>query len=878
MHTKSKDEVLKLLSVNESYGLIAEEIAPRRVKWGENVLRRAKQKTLIMRVLEAFCEPMLLILCFALAITLGVNVGKFVRTGDGDFIECVGIFVAVLISVTITVVMENRSEKAFELLSSLSDKTLVKVRREGEIKLVPQSEAVVGDIVILQSGDRIVADGRVIKSENLTVDESTLTGESKPRKKRADAVAGEKAPLAERVNMVYGGTLVSGGSGEMAVTAVGNDAEIGKIAGELQIKNRISSPLNEKLSRLGKAVTFLGGISAAVVFVVSLIRLIAAGSADFLSVQEIFIESVVLIVAAVPEGLPAIVAISLSLNVLKLARENALRKKLVVAETAGCVSVICSDKTGTLTCNRMEVTELCSGKNFSAGKLPDIIRENIVINTAAEAVWTRGKLEWAGSPTECALLRLAFFSPTEKLGEERAAFTVSDREEFTSEKKYSSAKTRKNGHFCIFYKGAFEKISAMCDFSEGQYQAAKNKVEFYASCAKRVIAFAHCDGERTVFDGFAAIADPVRRDVKNSVEQCKRAGIAVKILTGDNAETAFAVARELGIAYSRDQVLNAADAERMTDAALTGILGRITVIARSTPLMKLRVVNLLKSAGEVVAVTGDGINDAPAIRQADIGIAMGSGSEIAKEAGDIILLDDSFTTIVKAISFGRNVFSNFRRFIMFQLSVNLSAVAVVLASLFAGLKSPFSAMQLLGLNIIMDGPPALTLGFEAEDTELMNEPPKKRSDNLVNKKTAARILLHSLYMAALVVGQTLFNFLAVPAVEGPTAVFTAFVLLQLFNAFNCRQVGARSIFKGFFSNKPMLIAFGIVSAVQVAITQLGGAVFGTVPLSPLTWLKITALSSTIIAVSEISKWVYRKFLKTTKKTPSAKFSAAVGKG
>ena len=874
MHTKSRDEVLKQLSVDERYGLTAEEIAPRRAKWGANVLHRAKQKTLIMRVLEAFCEPMLLILCFALAITLGVNVGKFIRTGEGDFIECTGIFAAVVISVIITVVMENRSEKAFELLSSLSDKTLVRVRRDGEIKLVPQSETVVGDVVILSGGDRVVADGRVIKSENLSVDESTLTGESKPRRKRADVPVKEKAPLAERINMVYGGTLVSGGSGEMVVTAVGSDAEIGKIAGELRTKNRISSPLNEKLSRLGKGVTLLGGVSAAIVFAVSLIRLIASGGADFMSVQEIFIESVVLIVAAVPEGLPTIVAISLSLNVLKLARENALIKKLVVAETAGCVSVICSDKTGTLTCNRMEVSDLCSGRNFSAGRLPDIIRDNIIANTAAVAARVKGKPEWAGSPTECALLRLVYPAPTEKLVEDRAAFGVTDREEFTSEKKYSSAKTHKNGHFCVFYKGAFEKISAMCDFAEGQYAAAKNRVQSYASDAKRVIAFAHYDGERTVFDGFAALSDPVRKDVKQSVEQCKRAGIAVKILTGDNAETAFAVAKELGIAHGRDQVLNAADAERMTDAALTNALGRVTVIARSTPLMKLRAVNLLKSAGEVVAVTGDGINDAPAIKQADIGIAMGSGSEIAKEAGDIILLDDSFTTIVKAISFGRNVYSNFRRFIMFQLSVNLSAVAVVLACLFAGLKSPFNALQLLWLNIIMDGPPALTLGFEAEDCELMNEPPKKRSDNLVNRKTGARILLHSLYMAALVVCQTLFNFLRVPVKEGPTAVFTSFVLLQLFNAFNCRQVGAKSIFKGFFSNKPMLLAFGIVTAVQVAITQLGGAVFGTVPLSPLTWLKITALSSTILLVSEISKWAYRKYLKITGKTPYAKFSAA----
>ncbi len=859
MHSLSKQQVLEKLSVDSKVGLRTEEIAPRRAKYGANKLERKKQKSLIMRVLEAFCDPMLIILCFALCVTLGVNIGKYVRMGDGDFIECIGIFAAVLISVTITVIMEGRSEKAFELLSGLSDKVVVKVRRDGEIRLVPQSEVVVGDIVILEGGSKVVADGRLIYSNELSADESMLTGESKRRKKLADAFVKPDATLSERQNCVYGGTLITSGYGEMVTTAVGDDAEMGKIAGELQNKDKMSSPLNEKLSRLGKLVTVIGGVAAAVVFVVSLIRLIVNGAATFDAVQELFIESVVLIVAAVPEGLPTIVAISLSLNVLKLAKENALIKKLVVAETAGCVSVICSDKTGTLTKNTMTVKTVCSGELCYSTRLPQIIRDNIIANSTAAAVTERGVCKLNGNPTECALISFVYGKNPSFLDVDRARFEVLSREEFSSEKKYMSTKTRINGSICEFYKGSFERISVLCKLSGAKLTALKNKVDGLAAEACRVIAFAHDSGEGMVFDGFVALSDPIREDVKESVAQCKRAGIAIKILTGDNAETAFAIAKQLGIASSRSQVVCATDADKLTDQALLRLLSSVTVIARSTPLVKLRVVKLLKEAGEVVAVTGDGINDAPAIKQADIGIAMGSGSEIAKEAGDIVLLDDSFTTIAKAISFGRNVYANFQRFIMFQLSVNFSAVITVLAFLLAGLKAPFNALQLLWLNVIMDGPPALTLGFEAPSHSLMTQPPKRRSDNLVTKKIAARIATHSLFISLAVILQRCFNFLAVPVEEQDSVIFTLFVFFQLFNAFNCRVVGSESIFKSFFANRSMLLSFGAVALVQIVLTQLGGSLFGSSPLSLLSWVKVIALSSTVLAVSELFKLIYRLF-------------------
>ncbi len=858
MFTKSRQQVLKELSVNEGYGLRADEIAPRRAKYGANVMQRSKRKSLIMRVLEGFCEPMLLILCFALIVTFGINLGKYIKTGDGDFVECAGIFIAVVVSVTITVVMEGRSEKAFEMLSGMADKVIIKVRRDGQIRLIPQSEIVVGDIVIMESGDKVVADGRIIKSENLSADESMLTGESRPRSKRADAYIKENAPLSDRINMVYGGTLIVSGNGEMVVTAVGSNAEIGKIASELQIKSKVSSPLNEKLARLGKWVTVIGGVCAAIVFVVSVARLIISDSATFENMQEIFIESVVLIVAAVPEGLPTIVAISLSVNVMKLAKENALIKKLVATETAGCVSVICSDKTGTLTQNKMAVEVICSGACFAESrKIPLVILENICVNSTAEGVFTGGVATFEGNPTERALLEFAYGKNARAAMDDRAMFHVVDREEFTSEKKYMSTKTRKNGVERTYYKGSYEKIFGLCKITGNKADEIVEKINRYSSKARRILAFAHSDGGEIVFDGFAALTDPVRKDVKQSVDMCRKAGIDVKILTGDNEQTAFAVAIEVGIAKTRKQVVSAADIEGISDDALKRLLPTISVIARSTPLIKLRVVKLLKELGEVVAVTGDGINDAPAIRQADIGIAMGSGSEIAKEAGDIVLIDDSFTTIVKAISFGRNVFINFQRFIMFQLSVNFSAVMIVLAALFIGAKSPFNALQLLWINIIMDGPPALTLGFEKPSKDLMSSKPKKRTGNLVTKKVAGRLFCHSAYMAMVLTMQMQFNFLHIPLEQQPTAIFTAFVLFQLFNAFNCRQVGSKSIFKDFFSNKAMLIAFGLVLFGQIIITQFCGGVFGTVPLQAQTWIKLTCLSATVLLISELSKLIYR---------------------
>ncbi len=861
MHSKKTSEILQELSVNETTGLSFNEIAPRRAKYGGNIITGAKQKTFLKRVLEAFCDPMMIILSFALSVTLGVNIGKLIKTGSGDFTECIGVFIAVFISVSITAVMEGKSEKAFELLRDLSDNTLVRVLREGELRLIPKSEVVVGDIVFLEAGNSVIADGRLLKTASLSVDESTLTGESKPKHKRADVILEKETPLAERINCLYSGTCVITGNGKMLVTNVGNNTEIGKIAGELQIKNKVSAPINEKLARLSKWITALGGISAAITFSISFIRLYLTNNISFSSVQELFIESIVLIVAAVPEGLPTIVAISLSLNVLKLAKENALIKKLVVAETAGCVSVICSDKTGTLTANKMMVDKFFLPSGIERTSLTPIVYANTIANSTAEEVETKGKKSLNGNPTEKALIAFAVKDTGTSITAARNRFIVEEREEFSSDKKYMSTKTHFNGQTVTFYKGAFEKILEICHYAE-EVKKQASKASHYADNGGRIIAFAHKDSSNKMFyDGFVSITDPVRPDVKKSVTDCRNAGIRVMMLTGDGENTAFSVAKKIGIANIASDVKNAAEIEKMTDKELSYALNNISVIARSTPLTKLRVVKLLKRAGEVVAVTGDGVNDAPAIKQADIGIAMGSGSEIAKEAGDIVLLDDSFSTIVKAISFGRNVYRNFRRFITFQLSVNFSAVATVLFSLIAGIGSPFNSLQLLWINIIMDGPPALTLGIEKPESTLLGEKPKKRSDNLIDKKTALKIILSSSYITFACCMQLFTNFLNVKANAVPSSVFTLFVILQLFNSFNCRKTGTESVFVNPFGNKPMLIAFGVSTAIQFIITQFLGSIFQTSPLSSLAWIKIFVISFGVILVSECAKLFYRALFK-----------------
>ncbi len=881
-----KQELLKHLGAEPLSGLTAKRVQRNQEVYGSNVLTRQKPESLIRRIWKAATEPMIIMLIMAGLIALVVNMIRGATGGEADYLECVGVFAAISLSVIITVVMEGKSAKAFEALSKISDNMQIKAIRDGNTIMLNQQDIVVGDILLLSTGDKIPADGRLLESVGLTADESALTGESLPAKKDAELeISDLKTPLAERGNMLYCGNFITNGYCKMVVTAVGDSTEFGKIAHELAESKDSSTPLQEKLARLGKTITVLGVIAASIVFISQLISFALHDGLVLDEVMEAFVTSIVLIVAAVPEGLPTIVAVSLSINIIKLSKQNALVKKMIASETVGCINVICSDKTGTLTENKMTVGAFYdTAWHETASELSSSwLIHNVCLNTTAD-IGEDGT--FIGNPTECALLNFYEKSSARKKSrksyrDERDDHNVLHAFPFSSELKHMTTISKVDGKIISYVKGSPECVFDMCSLSESEKADAQKYMMQAQQKAMRIIAFAHKElasmrdyeeesahqqmESNMIFDGFVAISDPLRSDVYASVKSCRGAGVDLKILTGDNIITATAIANELHILDNGRIAVEAKDIADLSDEELSAKLEKISVIARSTPSIKMRVVKLLKAQGNVVAVTGDGINDAPALKNADVGIAMGiSGTEVSKEASDIVLLDDSFSTIVKAVEWGRNIYENFKRFISFQLTVNLASVIVVFTSILLGLKAPFTALQLLWINIIMDGPPALTLGLEPNYDDLMGRSPTKRGESIVSKAMLVRIAITGIYMSVIFLWQYVFNYLGATTEQMPTTLFTLFALFQLFNAFNCRELHSVSIFKNLLKNKLMLLVVGITFILQILIIQFAGGFFGTVPLDLIMWLKLFGLSSSVVILSELVKLCWRKTVQLKK--------------
>ena len=820
---------------------------------------------------------MLVMLIFAAIITLAVNITRYFTGGEYNFLECVGIFAAIALSVVITIITEGKSAKAFEALNKINEDTLIKVIRNGEPQLITQKEIVVGDIIMIETGDKIVADGRLFSSNDLSVDESALTGESLPVKKDAEFVCQKSTPVAERANMLYSGCFVSAGNGQMLVTGVGNDTEFGQIAQELSSIEKTTTPLQEKLDKLGKQITVLGASAAAIVFAIEVLQFVMNGQLNLDTVSDAFITSIVLIVAAVPEGLPTIVAVSLALNIIKMSKENALVKKMIACETIGCVNIICSDKTGTLTENRMTVQKIYTGGELiDPEQLKDeMLLKNYCINSNANISEEDGSWSFIGNPTEGSLLAAAAKAGVD-YQELRQAADIVRVFPFSSQNKDMSTIVRENGKEILYVKGNPEKIISLCTgISEEEKEKNFHLMEEFQNKAGRLLAFAHKELEgqyndeeqdeveqELIYDGFVVISDPLSPDVYESIRNCRSAGIEVKMLTGDNIRTARAIANELHMLDDDHIAVEAVDIEKLTDEELKEALKKIQVIARSTPLVKMRVVKLLKEQGNVVAVTGDGINDAPAIKHADVGIAMGiAGTDVTKEASDMVLLDDSFSTIIKAVQWGRGIYENFKRFIQFQLTVNVSSVVVVICSILAGFSAPFTALELLWINIIMDGPPALTLGLEPIRPDLLKHKPTRRNENIISKKMLLRIFVNGIFISVIFMLQHFKNFLGAAPEEEATVLFTLFVLFQLFNAFNCRELDDTPMFKNLLKNKLMLGVFLLVLILQGIITQFGAAVFETVPLSAAMWGKMLLTAFTVIILNEGIKAVKRLFVR-----------------
>lgn len=873
----SREELLAKTGTDSEKGLKPEQVEKSRSTYGTNSFVRQSHESLAKRIWDASTEPMLVMLIFAAIITLAVNITRYFTGGEYNFLECVGIFAAIALSVVITIITEGKSAKAFEALNKINEDTLIKVIRNGEPQLITQKEIVVGDIIMIETGDKIVADGRLFSSNDLSVDESALTGESLPVKKDAEFVCQKSTPVAERANMLYSGCFVSAGNGQMLVTGVGNDTEFGQIAQELSSIEKTTTPLQEKLDKLGKQITVLGASAAAIVFAIEVLQFVMNGQLNLDTVSDAFITSIVLIVAAVPEGLPTIVAVSLALNIIKMSKENALVKKMIACETIGCVNIICSDKTGTLTENRMTVQKIYTGGELiDPEQLKDeMLLKNYCINSNANISEEDGSWSFIGNPTEGSLLAAAAKAGVD-YQELRQAADIVRVFPFSSQNKDMSTIVRENGKEILYVKGNPEKIISLCTgISEEEKEKNFHLMEEFQNKAGRLLAFAHKELEgqyndeeqdeveqELIYDGFVVISDPLSPDVYESIRNCRSAGIEVKMLTGDNIRTARAIANELHMLDDDHIAVEAADIEKLTDEELKEALKKIQVIARSTPLVKMRVVKLLKEQGNVVAVTGDGINDAPAIKHADVGIAMGiAGTDVTKEASDMVLLDDSFSTIIKAVQWGRGIYENFKRFIQFQLTVNVSSVVVVICSILAGFSAPFTALELLWINIIMDGPPALTLGLEPIRPDLLKHKPTRRNENIISKKMLLRIFVNGIFISVIFMLQHFKNFLGAAPEEEATVLFTLFVLFQLFNAFNCRELDDTPMFKNLLKNKLMLGVFLLVLILQGIITQFGAAVFETVPLSAAMWGKMLLTAFTVIILNEGIKAVKRLFIR-----------------
>ena len=560
-----------------------------------------------------------------------------------------------------------------------------------------------------------------------------------------------------------------------------------------------------------------------------------------------------------------------------MSKENALVKKRIACETIGCVNIICSDKTGTLTENRMTVQKIYTGGELiDPEKLKDeMLLKNYCINSNANISEEDGSWSFIGNPTEGSLLAAAAKAGVDYQALRQAADIVRVFP-FSSQNKDMSTIVRENGKEILYVKGNPEKIISLCTgISEEEKEKNFHLMEEFQNKAGRLLAFAHKELEgqyndeeqdeveqELIYDGFVVISDPLSPDVYESIRNCRSAGIEVKMLTGDNIRTARAIANELHMLDDDHIAVEAADIEKLTDEELKEALKKIQVIARSTPLVKMRVVKLLKEQGNVVAVTGDGINDAPAIKHADVGIAMGiAGTDVTKEASDMVLLDDSFSTIIKAVQWGRGIYENFKRFIQFQLTVNVSSVVVVICSILAGFSAPFTALELLWINIIMDGPPALTLGLEPIRPDLLKHKPTRRNENIISKKMLLRIFVNGIFISVIFMLQHFKNFLGAAPEEEATVLFTLFVLFQLFNAFNCRELDDTPMFKNLLKNKLMLGVFLLVLILQGIITQFGAAVFETVPLSAAMWGKMLLTAFTVIILNEGIKAVKRLFVR-----------------
>ncbi len=875
---KKKNFYLEMdIDKNKRIGLTDEQVKQSREQHGRNVLTPPQRTSLWKLYLDKYRDPIIQILLVAAFISL---ILAFI---EKNYMETIGIFVAVFLATTVGFYFERDAAKKFNLLTALSEEQPVKVRRNGKVMEIPRHDVVVGDVVLVEVGDEVPADGELIVCNDLQINESTLTGEPVTEKSLEGGGDG-----AYPRNVILRSTMVMNGRGEFVVTAVGDATEIGKVAKKSTEQTSVETPLHMQLDKLAKMISKVGSVVSVAAFFIFLIHDIltnpAWGGKDYFYMAEIvlkyFMMAVTLIVMAVPEGLPMAITLSLALNMRRMLKSNNLVRKLHACETMGAVTVICTDKTGTLTQNKMQVSALELKQGDEA-----LLDTAIALNSTAEL--NDGKP--IGNPTESALL-LWLDAQGKDYEELRRQVNVLKQLPFSTERKMMATLAEVDGETYLFVKGAPEIVMKKCVIEDRMLRQSAEELDEWQHKAMRTLAFAYKKVETSIMrtsrtstaevvalldandlqlQAIAAIADPIRPDVPAAVQECRHAGIEVKVVTGDTAATALEIGKQIGVFEDEpenigadgsltsldQQMITGEQWEALSDDEAYERAKDIRVMSRARPTDKQRLVAMLQKRGEVVAVTGDGTNDAPALHYAHVGLSLGSGTSVAKEASDMTLLDDSFKSIANAVMWGRSLYRNLQRFLFFQLVVNVAALLLVLGGSVIGTEMPLTVTQILWVNLIMDTFAALALASLPPSHEVMKEKPRKASDFIINKSIGFGILFCGIFFFLV-----MFALLVYCERRGKggvdvhelTMFFTTFVMIQFWNLFNAKALMSHhTAFRHFLKDKGMILVLILVLVGQWIIVTFGGEMFRTTPLSLHEWLLIIGSTSVVLWAGEL---------------------------
>ncbi len=877
-YLESASDVLNGLGTTEN-GLSSSDAQSRLEKHGKNKLDEKKKKSLLSAFLEKLADPMLIILMIAAVLSVLTSS----LSGETEWSDAVIILIVVLINAVLGVVQESKAEKAIEALQQMS-KAKTRVRRDGRIQQIESENLVPGDVVLLEAGDSVPADGRLLKTASLKAEEAALTGESVPSDKDEAQLEGNEVPLGDRKNMVYMGSTIVYGHGEAVITATGMKTEMGKIATALSEATEGLTPLQKKLNQLSKMLTWLVLGICVFMFAVNLIRMGLEGDIHLNGVLDTFMIAVSLAVAAIPEGLAAVVTIVLSIGVTKMSKKNAIIRKLTAVETLGCTEVICSDKTGTLTQNKMTVVKSWSSDD-------DLLMRAMAL--CADAYLNdSGNAE--GEPTEAALVQWAYKNGINKGELENGDYMRVGEAPFDSERKMmSTIHTTPEGRLVQYTKGAPDEVLKKCSFrldengnvielDESGRQAILNHNKEMAGEALRVLAGAYkfhssmpestspsAIENNLVFIGLAGMIDPVRPEVKDAIKECKSAGIRAVMITGDHKDTAYAIGKELGIVTSPDQAITGADLDKMSDEELEKNIAKYSIYARVQPEHKVRIVKAWQKKGKITAMTGDGVNDAPSIKNADIGVGMGiTGTDVTKNVADMVLADDNFATIVVAVEEGRKIYDNIRKAIQFLIASNLSEVIAVFVASIMGI-TLLQPVHLLWINLITDAFPAVGLGMEKGDPDIMKKPPRSSNEGLFANGLGVNCVIQGAALAIItlisyVVGEIFENgaFHLTTSMDGMTMAFLTLSMAELFHSFNMRSLD-KSLLKVKGHNNILyatLIGAFVLTLAVLYIPFLADA-FDFAHISFTEFIIALALAFLIIPFVEIQKAIQRAMAK-----------------